>query len=103
MKKIEIAMKLANIEHKKEQSVGSLSGGERQRCAIARALVMNPCIILADEQTANLDKNNSLGLIEKLKKFKGLKKTVMIATHDSIIDNLEFIERYVHMIDGQIQ
>lgn len=96
------AMKLANIEHKKDQNVGSLSGGERQRCAIARALVMNPCIILADEPTANLDKNNSLGFIEILKKFKELKKTVIIATHDSIFDNLDFIDRYVHIVDGEI-
>jgi len=96
------AMSLANIEHKKDQKVGSLSGGERQRCAIARAVVMNPEIILADEPTANLDKENSLMFIEILKKFKLLHKTVIIATHDILFDDLDFIDRCVHMRDGEL-
>jgi len=96
------AMQLANIEHKKDQNVGSLSGGERQRCAIARAVVMNPQIILADEPTANLDKENSLMFIEILKKFKLLHKTVIIATHDILFDDLDCIDRCVHMRDGEL-
>ena len=96
------AMSLANIEHKKDQKVSSLSGGERQRCAIARAVVMNPEIILADEPTANLDKENSLMFIEILKKFKALHKTVIIATHDILFDDLDCIDRYVHMRDGEL-
>jgi putative ABC transport system ATP-binding protein len=96
------AMSLANIEHKKDQKVGSLSGGERQRCAIARAVVMEPQIILADEPTANLDKENSLMFIEILKKFKALHKTVIIATHDILFDDLDFIDRCVHMRDGEL-
>jgi len=100
--RIHQAMQLANIEHKKDQNVSSLSGGERQRCAIARAVVMNPQIILADEPTANLDKENSLMFIEILKKFKALHKTVIIATHDSVFDDLECIDRCVHMRDGEL-
>lgn len=100
--KVSLAMELANIEHKKDQKVGSLSGGERQRCAIARAVVMEPEIILADEPTANLDKENSLMFIEILKKFKLLHKTVVIATHDTLFDNLECIDRCVQMRDGEL-
>lgn len=96
------AMQLSNIEHKKDQKVGSLSGGERQRCAIARAVVMEPEIILADEPTANLDKENSLIFIDILKKFKLLHKTVIIATHDSLFDDVDFIDRCVHMRDGEL-
>ena len=100
--KVSRAMQLANIEHKKDQNVGSLSGGERQRCAIARAVVMEPQIILADEPTANLDKENSLIFIEILKKFKTLHKTVVIATHDTLFDDLACIDRCVLMRDGEL-
>ena len=100
--KVSLAMQLANIEHKKDQNVGSLSGGERQRCAIARAVVMEPEIILADEPTANLDKENSLIFIEILKKFKALHKTVVIATHDTLFDDLACVDRCVQMRDGEL-
>ena len=100
--RIDEAMQIANIAHKKDQIVSSLSGGEKQRCAIARALVMNPQIILADEPTANLDKQNSLGFIEMLSKLKELKKTVLIATHDILFDELSFVDRYVFLKDGEI-
>ena len=99
---IDEAMQIANIAHKKDQIVSSLSGGEKQRCAIARALVMGPQIILADEPTANLDKQNSLGFIEMLSKLKELKKTVLIATHDILFDELDFVDRYVFLKDGEI-
>ncbi len=100
--KVNLALDLANIKHKAKQRVESLSGGEKQRCAIARALVMNPSIILADEPTANLDKSNSLIFIEMLKKFKDLKKTVIVATHDAMFDNLDFVDRYIDIKDGEI-
>lgn len=100
--KVSQAMSLANIEHKNDQNVSSLSGGERQRCAIARAVVMEPQIILADEPTANLDKENSLIFIDILKKFKALHKTVIIATHDTLFDDLACIDRCVHMRDGEL-
>lgn len=100
--KIHRAMHLANIAHKHDQNVSSLSGGERQRCAIARAVVMEPAIILADEPTANLDKENSLMFIEILKTFQALRKTVIIATHDPLFDGLECISRCVYMDDGEL-
>ena len=100
--RIEHAMELANIAHKKDQVVSKLSGGEKQRCAIARALVMDAPLILADEPTANLDKKNSLAFIEILRKFKELKKTVVVATHDMLFDELSFVDRYESIIGGEI-
>ncbi|WP_037940429.1 ABC transporter ATP-binding protein [Sulfurospirillum arcachonense] len=101
-KKINLALEVANIAHKSQQMVSNLSGGEKQRCAIARALVNSPSLILADEPTANLDKNNSLIFVDILKKFKQLNKTVVVATHDTIFDNLAFVDTYVNIEDGAI-
>jgi len=103
-KKIDIdeVLKFTNILHKKDEMVLNLSGGEKQRIAIARALVNDPDIILADEPTANLDKNNSLSFIKSLKNFQTMKKTVIIATHDPLFDNLDFLVRYIDIVDGEI-
>lgn len=100
--KVEKALQLANIAHKSQQNIADLSGGEKQRCAIARALVNNPSIIFADEPTANLDKENSLKFIEVLEKFKTLKKCVVVATHDSLFDDLPFVSQYINITDGEL-
>ena len=100
--KIDRALQIANIAHKKKQKVSDLSGGEKQRCAIARALVMDPPIILADEPTANLDTHNSLMFIEILKTFKAMGKTVLIATHDVLFEESDVIDRCIRMKDGEI-
>jgi putative ABC transport system ATP-binding protein len=96
------AMILANIEHKQNDKIYNLSGGEKQRVAIARAIVNDPNIILADEPTANLDKDNSLAFIDILRKFKDLGKTVIVATHDSLFDNLDFVDQYINIQNGKI-
>ncbi|WP_323657896.1 ABC transporter ATP-binding protein [Aliarcobacter butzleri] len=100
--KVISTLKLANILHKKDELVSNLSGGEKQRCAIARALVNNCEIILCDEPTANLDYENSKNFIEILKELKELKKTIIIATHDPIFDNLDFVDSEIFIKNGQI-
>ena len=96
------ALTLANIEHKKDELVYNLSGGEKQRCAIARALVNNPDIILCDEPTANLDHDNSMKFIESLREFKKLNKTIIVATHDPIFENLDFVDKVINIKNGMI-
>ena len=97
-----IALKLANIEHKKDELVYNLSGGEKQRCAIARALVNNPDIILCDEPTANLDYDNSMIFIQSLKELKKLNKTIILATHDPIFESLDFVDEIINIKNGTI-
>ncbi len=99
---IKKALSLANISHKKDENVSNLSGGERQRCAVARALSMDANIILADEPTANLDRQNARAFLGLLESFKALKKSVIVATHDSIFDELSATDRVVSLQNGEI-
>ena len=99
---IKKALSLANISHKRDEHVSNLSGGERQRCAVARALSMDADIILADEPTANLDRQNARAFLGLLESFKALKKSVIVATHDSIFDELGATDRVVSLQNGEI-
>jgi putative ABC transport system ATP-binding protein len=78
-----------------------LSGGQQQRVAVARAIVSNPTLVLADEPTANLDSTTATQLIElfvKLNRERGT--TFVIATHDSRV--MDYCRRLVTMVDGKI-
>ena len=99
---IKRALELANIAHKRDENVSNLSGGERQRCAVARALSMDADIILADEPTANLDRQNARAFLGLLESFKALKKSVIVATHDSIFDELGATDRTLSLQNGEI-
>ena len=100
--KVDTAMELANIAHKAGQNAGRLSGGEKQRVAIARALAADPEIILCDEPTANLDRANARRFLEILSDLHRLGKTILIATHDPIFEELPFEHRIVEMENGAI-
>ncbi len=93
-------LELFSIKHKANQKVSTLSGGEQQRCAIARAMINEPNIILADEPTANLDKSLSQEFMEILKDLKDMGKTILIATHDSRFEDLEFIDRKIDVFNS---
>jgi len=97
------AMQLSNISHKADQRVATLSGGEKQRCMIARSIVNSPKIILCDEPTANLDRENSLKFIEILKKLKMMGKTIVVATHDPLFEELEIMDRVVNIKEGRVE
>ena len=95
-------MEKFHISHKKNIVVKNLSGGEQQRVAIARANINNPKIIIADEPTANLDEKLSLHFIEILKTLKQSNKTIIVATHDPIFFNLDFVDRIVEIHNGNL-
>jgi putative ABC transport system ATP-binding protein len=96
------AMREVGIEHKANQNIKNLSGGEKQRCAIARALVNQSDILLCDEPTANLDRENSLKFIEIIRRLNDGKRVIIIATHDPIFDDIDIHSRVIHISDGKI-
>jgi len=78
-----------------------LSGGQCQRTAIARAIVHNPTIVLADEPTANLDSENSFHIMEIMRKLnKDFKTSFIFSTHDEKI--MSYLKRIVSLEDGEI-
>ena len=78
-----------------------LSGGQQQRVAVARALVSNPAIILADEPTANLDSQTGQGLLEMMARMnKQRKVTFIFSTHDQMV--MGFSRRIIRLKDGMI-
>jgi putative ABC transport system ATP-binding protein len=100
--KLNRVMGMFKIEHKQNAIIKNLSGGEQQRVAIARANVNNPKIIIADEPTANLDEKLSLHFIEMLRELKALGKTIVVATHDPLFFNLDFVDREIEMHNGAL-
>jgi putative ABC transport system ATP-binding protein len=91
------------IVDKMDVIVKNLSGGEQQRVAIARALINNPSIIIADEPTANLDKKLSLEFIELLKQLKNGENSIIIASHDPLFFDLDFIDKTINIKNGEIK
>ena len=88
------------LEHRLHHTPGQLSGGEQQRVTIARSLINDPRIILADEPTGNLDSKNG---IETMKTFDNLikeVKTIVLITHDSEV--AKHAGRIISILDGQI-
>lgn len=97
---LDIVKKLG-IEDKLDSFPSELSGGQQQRVAIARSLIYSPSLVLADEPTGNLDRENSREIIEILKYFnRTLKQTIIVITHDESIA-LE-AERVITIVDGKV-
>lgn len=78
---------ILDIAHLENEHINHLSGGEKQRVALARGLIMNPKLLIADEPTGNLDKECSKTVIELMKKINSLGTAVLIVTHDENIAN----------------
>jgi putative ABC transport system ATP-binding protein len=78
-----------------------LSGGQQQRVGIARALVTEPALILADEPTGNLDSHSGAEVLQLFKDLHALGRTIVLITHD--VDVAQAADRAVHLRDGRLQ
>ena len=95
------AIESVGLSHRRDARPTTLSGGECQRTAIARAIVHKPALILADEQTANLDAENSHHIMNILVELnQELTSSFVFATHDEKI--MGYLKRMVYLEDGQI-
>jgi len=80
-------MRIVGLEDKRSRYPSEVSGGEQQRAAIARALVQQPKILLADEPTGNLDSINANEIIELLQRINNFGTTVILVTHNREVVN----------------
>jgi putative ABC transport system ATP-binding protein len=95
------ALKRVAMGHRLHHRPSQLSGGEQQRVCIARALVNSPTVLLADEPTGNLDRDNTTRIMELLKALHRQEKfTIVLVTHDPYVS--KWAERIVTMQDGQV-
>lgn len=94
-------MELFGIFHIKDKYPADISGGERQRTAVARSLINDPLLLLADEPTGNLDSKSSRIVIEAFEKAKEeMNATILMVTHDSF--SASFCDRVILLKDGVI-
>lgn len=94
-------LELVDLSDKANHFPRELSGGEKQRLAIARAIINNPDVVIADEPTGNLDPVNTYEVIQILEKINSLGTTVILTTHNKgVIDSIK--KRVVTLEDGRI-
>ena len=101
-KRVEHVLRLVGLSKRAKLFPSQLSGGELQRVSLARALVINPKLILADEPTGNLDWETAKGIMELLEKINKEGKTIIMATHhEGIIKHAK--HRVIKLEDGKIK
>lgn len=100
-KRVMEVLDLVGLKHKIRSFPNELSGGEQQRIAIARAIVNNPKVLIADEPTGNLDPENSWEIMSLLERINLQGTTVLMATHNSQIVNT-LRHRVIAIEDGRV-
>ena len=99
-KRVEEILDRMAMSHRRKHFPCQLSGGQQQRVAVARAVVSNPKIILADEPTGNLDSKNSKEVMDLLLQLHDEGTTIVMVTHSQ--HNASFADRIVNLFDGQV-
>jgi putative ABC transport system ATP-binding protein len=99
-KRVQEVLERVGMAHRMKHYPSQLSGGQQQRVAVARALVGQPSILLADEPTGNLDSKNSEAVMELLRHLHREGATICMVTHDPRYANMA--DRSIHLFDGRI-
>ncbi|SER16328.1 ABC transporter ATP-binding protein [Pedobacter rhizosphaerae] len=99
--KAKAALESVNLGNRMDHKPNELSGGQRQRVAVARALINDPSIILADEPTGNLDTKTSIEIMGLLEEIHSRGNTIILVTHEE--DIAQHAHRIVRMRDGLIE
>jgi putative ABC transport system ATP-binding protein len=98
--RVKHALERVGMAHRAKHLPSQLSGGQQQRVAVARALVGEPSILLADEPTGNLDSRNGEAVMDLLRDLHRAGSTICMVTHDSRF--ARHAERTVHLFDGRV-
>jgi len=98
--RVQAVLERVGIAHRADHRPQQLSGGQQQRVAVARAVIANPKLILADEPTGNLDTVNGEEVLELLNQLNGDGTTIIMVTHDQ--SHAEHASRIVQMLDGRV-
>ena len=94
-------LKLVGLEKQMKHMANAMSGGQQQRVGIARALVVNPKIIFADEPTGNLDSKTTMEILKMMRRIvREQNQTLVMVTHDNHLAT--FADRQFHIVDGKI-
>jgi putative ABC transport system ATP-binding protein len=100
LRRAQIALERLGLGDRLHHVPSELSGGQQQRVGIARALVTEPALILADEPTGNLDSHSGAEVLSLFKDLHALGRTIVLITHDT--DVAEAADRAVHLRDGEL-
>lgn len=99
-KRVEDVLEKVQIMHRRNHFPQQLSGGQQQRVAVARAVVNQPKLILADEPTGNLDSNNGNEVMQLLTELNEQGTTIVMVTHSE--HDARYSDRVIRMLDGQV-
>jgi len=98
--RVQQVLERVGIAHRADHRPQQLSGGQQQRVAVARAVVTEPKLILADEPTGNLDTANGEEVLDLLNQLNGDGTTIVMVTHDQ--GHADHASRVIHMLDGRV-
>lgn len=98
--RVEAVLERMDIAHRRDHFPGQLSGGQQQRVAVARAVVNEPNLILADEPTGNLDSENSDEVMRILQQLHEEGTSILMVTHSA--ENASYSQKTIRMLDGRI-
>lgn len=101
IRRVPAALELVGLRHKTHARAQELSGGEQQRVSVARAIVRNPLLVVADEPTGNLDPENSWAIMKLLSDINKMGATVVVATHAKNIVN-DMKKRVIAVEKGRV-